>query len=141
MTKTAYEKAMKILSKSHVGTMATIENNKPHTRYMTFFYENNYLYTVTSKQTHKAQELQKNPHTHILIGYDGKGFGDAFLEIEGTVEESHEMGLKEKIWNKFLEAWFEGVDDPDMLVLKITPTNIRLMNEIGKQPEQVILHG
>lgn len=140
MPKTPEETALKILNDHRIGTMATVEQNRPHTRYMTFFYENNLLYTVTNKNTHKAEELKNNPYTHILIGYDGKGFGDAFLEIEGTVEESQETGLKEKIWNKFLKPWFEGVDDPDMLVLKITPTSMRVMNAPGKPPQNVVFH-
>ena len=70
-----------------VGTMATVEGKKPHSRYMTFFNDNFILYTATSKKTHKVEELQQNPNTHILLGYEGQGLGDGFLEIEGTVIE------------------------------------------------------
>lgn len=135
MAKTAKEIALKILNDSLIGTMATIEQNKPHSRYMTFFHDEFILYTVTSKETHKVEELQKNPNTHILLGYEGKGFGDAFLEIEGTVEESRDVGMKEKVWNKHLKGWFDGPDDPKLIILKITPTQMRVMNKIGKAPQ------
>jgi len=72
----AKKTALKILKESFVGTMATIQQNKPHTRYMTFFSDEFTLYTATSKKTQKVDELEKNPYTHILIGYDGKGIGD-----------------------------------------------------------------
>ena len=36
MAKTAKEIALKILNDSLIGTMATVEQNKPHSRYMTF---------------------------------------------------------------------------------------------------------
>ena len=58
------------------------------------------------------EELQKNPNTHILLGYEGKGFGDSFLEIEGTVERIQEERMKEKVWNKHLKGWFDGPEDP-----------------------------
>ncbi|KGR78492.1 pyridoxamine 5'-phosphate oxidase family protein [Ureibacillus manganicus] len=139
MAKTAREIAEKILEDNMVGTMATIEGNKPHTRYMTFFNNNLTLYTVTSKDTHKVEELSKNPYTHILIGYDGKGLGDEFLEIEGKVEISSDDSMKEKVWNKALESWFDGPEDPKMVVLKVTPSQIRLMNTKGEDPKIVDL--
>lgn len=137
MAKTAKEIALKILNDSMIGTMATVQQNKPHSRYMTFFNDEFILYVATSKKTHKVEEIQKNPYTHILLGYEGKGFGDAFLEIEATVEESREEGMKEKVWNKHLKGWFDGPEDPDLVILKITPKQIRVMNKIGKEPEIV----
>ncbi|HWJ79455.1 pyridoxamine 5'-phosphate oxidase family protein [Ureibacillus composti] len=135
MAKTDLEIAAKILDDNMVGTMATIQGNKPHSRYMTFFNDNFTLYTVTSSDTHKVEELQQNPNTHILIGYDGKGFGDSFLEIEGKVEVSQNDGMKEKVWNKALKFWFDGPDDPKMVILKVTPTQMRLMNTKGEDPK------
>ncbi|PZX05724.1 general stress protein 26 [Psychrobacillus insolitus] len=139
MTKTAKELALKILNDNLIGTMATVQQNKPHSRYMTFFNEDFILYTATSKQTHKVEEIKNNPNTHILIGYDGKGFGDSFLEIEGTVIESDDESLKEKVWNKALKGWFDGPEDPDLIILKITPTQIRVMNTKGDEPQIVVL--
>lgn len=139
MAKNVKEEALKILDKNMVGTMATVQQNKPHSRYMTFFNDDFTLYTVTSKKTHKVEELKQNPNTHILLGYDGHGFGDSFLEIEGTVIESDDEAMKEKVWNKALKGWFEGPEDPDLLVLKVTPTQIRLMNTKGGEPQVVEL--
>lgn len=133
----AKELALKILNDSKIGTMATIQQNKPHSRYMTFFNDEFILYTATSKKTHKVEEVQKNPNTHILIGYEGKGLGDSFLEIEGTVEESDEENLKEKVWNADLKGWFTGPDDPDLTILKITPTQVRVMNTKGEEPQVI----
>jgi general stress protein 26 len=131
--------ALKILKESSVGTMATIQQNKPHTRYMTFFSDEFTLYTATSKQTQKVDELEANPHTHILIGYDGEGFGDDFLEIEGTVTISDDESIKEKIWNEHMKPWFSGPEDPDLVILKVEPVTIRLMNKKGEEPHIIEL--
>ena len=139
MAKTAKEEALKILDKNMIGTMATVQQNKPHSRYMTFFNDNFTLYTATSKKTHKVEELQQNPNTHILLGYEGQGLGDSFLEIEGTVIESDDEAMKEKVWNKHLKGWFEGPEDPDLLILKVTPTKMRLMNTKGEEPQVIEL--
>lgn len=137
MAKNAKELAQKILEDSLIGTMATIEQNKPHSRYMTFFNDDFILYTATNKKTHKVEEIQKNPNTHILLGYEGKGLGDAFLEIEGTVEESDDENMKKKVWNNALKGWFDGPEDPNLIILKITPKQIRVMNTKGEEPQIV----
>lgn len=131
------EQALNILKESRIGTMATVQNNKPHSRYMTFYNEDFTLYTPTSKSTHKVEDIEANPNTHILIGYEGEGFGDAFLEIEGKVSESSDVSVKAKIWNDQMKNWFKGPDDPDMVVLVVKPLVIRLMNKSGKPPETI----
>ena len=133
----AKKSALKILKESYVGTMATIQQNKPHSRYMTFFSDEFTLYTATSKETQKVDELEANPHTHILIGYEGEGIGDEFLEIEGTVTISSDEQVKEKMWNKHLSPWFSGPEDPDLIILKVTPDSIRLMNKKGEEPKVI----
>jgi len=133
----AKETARKILDESYVGTMATVQQGKPFSRYMTFFNEDFTLYTATSKKTDKVDELEKNPNTHILIGYEGGGFGDAYLEIMGTATISDEESLKEKVWNEQMKPYFTGPDDPELVILKIIPDAMRLMNKKGEEPQEI----
>lgn len=129
--------ASKILNESYVGTMAIIQENKPHSRYMTFFNEGFTLYTATSKKTEKVDEVESNPNTHILIGYDGDGFGDSYLEYTGKTSISDDESLKEKIWNDHMKPWFDGPGDPNLVILKIEPTSIRIMNKKGQDPQEI----
>ncbi|WP_046176013.1 pyridoxamine 5'-phosphate oxidase family protein [Domibacillus indicus] len=133
------EQILSILKENYVGTMATIHDNKPRSRYMTFFNDNLTLYTATSKDTHKTEDIEQNPYTHILLGYEGEGIGDTYVEIEGKVTESDDEGMKEKVWNEHLEPWFDGPEDPKLLILKIDPEQIRLMNKKGQPPQTLEL--
>ncbi|WP_064094361.1 pyridoxamine 5'-phosphate oxidase family protein [Rossellomorea aquimaris] len=128
-----------VLEESKVGTLATVKNNKPHSRYMTYYHDDLTLYTPTSKDTHKTDEIDDNPNVHILLGYEGRGYGDTFVEIEGkaSIEDSSEY--KEKLWNEHLKKWFEGPNDPNYIVLKIEPTLIRLMNDDEGSPHTLEL--
>lgn len=128
------EKVVKILDDSNEGTLATIEENKPHSRYMTFHHEGLTLFTATSKDTHKVEEIERNPNVHILLGYEGKGYGDGYLEIEG-VAKVRDDEMKAKLWNEKMENWFDGPNDPNYIVLEIDPSQIRLMNNHGDSPE------
>ncbi|MFN2746689.1 MULTISPECIES: pyridoxamine 5'-phosphate oxidase family protein [unclassified Bacillus (in: firmicutes)] len=122
------QKVLDILDHHKIGTLATVEQGKPNSRYMTFFHDGMTLYTPTSDETHKAEEIDNNPNVHVLLGYDGEGFGDAYLEIKGTAELNHSKELKDQIWDERLERWFDGKDDPNLTVLEIHPSEIRLMN-------------
>lgn len=133
----AKDTARKILDESLVGTMATVQDNKPFSRYMTFFNEDFTLYTATSKQTDKVEELEGNPNTHILIGYEGEGYDDAYLEIMGTVKVADDESLKEKVWNEHMKPWFSGPEDPNLVILKVTPESMRLMNKKGQEPQDI----
>lgn len=129
------EKILNVLDKSKYGTLATVKNNKPHSRYMTFHHEGLTLYTPTDKNTHKTEEIEENPNVHILLGYNGDGLKDAFVEVEGTAEIKSDVEIKEKMWSKNMEKWFDGPNDPNYIVLEIKPILYRLMNSHSGSPQ------
>lgn len=129
------QEVLNVLDNSMIGTLATVVENKPHSRYMTFFNDDLTLYTPTSSETHKADEIEKNPNVHVLLGYEGKGFGDSYVEVEGRVKISKEESLKKKLWNDEMKRWFKGPDDPDLIILEIHPSQYRLMNKNGEEPK------
>ncbi|WP_026692282.1 pyridoxamine 5'-phosphate oxidase family protein [Peribacillus kribbensis] len=130
---------IEILENNKVGTLATVKNDKPHSRYMTFFNENLKLYTATDKDTHKAEEIEKNPYVHILLGYQGDGYGDSYVEVEGKAYIREDQEIKDKLWNDHMKPWFKGKDDPDYIVLEITPSAVRLMNAKENSPQTLEL--
>ncbi|MDX6153813.1 pyridoxamine 5'-phosphate oxidase family protein [Marinococcus sp. PL1-022] len=129
--------AQDIIDSNKVGVLATIEGNKPHSRYMTFYNDNFTLLTPTSSKTHKAEEIEKNSNVHILLGYDGEGYGDAFVEISGKAVIRHDQETKEKVWTDSVQSWLGSPDNPDYIVLEIQPDSIRLMNSKGDTPEEI----
>lgn len=122
-----------ILDNSQVGVMATVRQDKPYSRYMTFTREGLTLYTATSKDTHKIDEIESNPNTYIILGYEGEGFGDEYVEYEGRVALKDSDKLKKELWNAYMENWFTGPDDPNYIVLEISPIRIAWMNKKGKE--------
>ncbi|WP_347941703.1 pyridoxamine 5'-phosphate oxidase family protein [Peribacillus simplex] len=133
------EKVLNIIRDHKIGVFSTVENNKPHSRYMTFLNDELTLYTPTSGKTEKIDEIEKNPNVHILIGYDNEGLGDSYLEISGTSKINDSQDLKDKLWNESFEDWFEGPKDPNYLILQIKPESIRLMNNNGEPPQELSL--
>lgn len=133
------QRILKVLQESKVGSLATVEGNKPHSRYMTFFMNGDLnLYTPTSKETYKAEEIEKNPNVHILIGYEGDGIGDSYIEVQGTAEIREDQELKDKFWNEKMKKWIDSAEDPNYIILQIKPETIRLMND-NSEPETLSL--
>lgn len=132
------DRILKVLGESKVGSMATVEGNKPHSRYMTFFNVDLTLYTPTSKETYKAEEIERNPHVHILLGYEGDGMGDAYVEVQGKAIIREDQNLKDKYWNEKMEKWIKSPEDPNFIILEIKAETIRLMNDNG-EPETLSL--
>ncbi|MDL4841142.1 pyridoxamine 5'-phosphate oxidase family protein [Aquibacillus rhizosphaerae] len=136
MVQTANKKEIEeILNDHQLGTLATVKDNKPFSRYMTFFNDNFTLYTATDRETHKVDDINKNPNVHILLGYTYDGINDKYIEIEGQAEIHDNQNIKEKLWNDKLKPWFNGPEDPSYTVLKIVPTKIRLMNTTNSEPQ------
>jgi general stress protein 26 len=129
------DEILKVLENQKVGTLATVKNDRPHSRFMTFFHKDLTFYTPTNKKTHKAEEIAANPYVHILIGYDGEGYGDSYIEVEGKASIKSDKQTLEKFWDRGMERWFDGPEDPEFILLEIEPEQIRLMNAGQDTPE------
>lgn len=132
------DQALEILEKHHIGVMATVNNGKPDSRYMTFTHDEFTLYTVTPEEAGKLDELRKNPHTHILYGYENEELGQTFLEIEGTVLEAKADDMKERVLAKLNEQY--KTDATSMVLLKIEPIRMRFMNKSGDNQQEIDIH-
>ncbi|CAM4208797.1 MULTISPECIES: pyridoxamine 5'-phosphate oxidase family protein [Paenibacillus] len=123
---------LKALDDNKFGSFGTIEaGNKPKVRYMAVFHDGLNIYLATNRKTHKVEELQENPNAFLLLGYE-QGGGRDVLEIEARASVTKDDSLRSKVWNKSLEEWFKGPDDPDYVILELTPTRIEYM---GKNKE------
>lgn len=133
------EKVVNIISNHRTGTLASVENNKPHSRYMTFYNEDITLYTPTKKNTEKIDEIKNNPYVSVLLGYEDKGQHDALVEILGTSSINNTQSLKEKFWEESFNKWFDGPNDPNYVFLEIQPETVRILNLNGEPPQEFSL--
>ncbi|SOC44818.1 pyridoxamine 5'-phosphate oxidase family protein [Salinicoccus kekensis] len=122
------EEIENILEVSRVGVMSTISGDKPNSRYMIFYNDGHTLYTKTSKDTLKVDEIEKNPNTHVLLGYEETS-NDSFLEVDGKVSIVEDQETLDDLWKNQDKTYFDSKDDPDFIVLKIEPESIKVMND------------
>jgi general stress protein 26 len=130
---------MKIISDHKIGVLSTVENNKPHSRYMTFYHEDLTLFTPTQMDTEKTEEIKKNPYVSVLLGYEEKGQSDAYVEVLGSSSINDSQDLKKKYWDEAFNQWFQGPEDPNYVFLQIQPETVRLLNLNGEKPQELNL--
>lgn len=139
MSKDLKEKVINIISEHKIGVLSSVENNKPHTRYMTFYNNNLTLYTPTKRDTEKIEEIEKNPAVSVLLGYEENGLNDAYVEITGTASLNDSQQLKDQYWDESYKKWFEGPEDPNYVFLQIKPETVRILNMVGEPPQELTL--
>ena len=127
------EQIIQVLDANRVCSFATIDGNKPKVRYMALLHDGLQIYLTTSKKTDKVEELQDNPHVHILVGYDGKSTPN-ILQIQATATISSDNALREKLWKDEMKEWFEGPHDPNYVVMDVSPYYIEYSSH-GSEPQ------
>ncbi|GAA0363257.1 pyridoxamine 5'-phosphate oxidase family protein [Alkalibacterium iburiense] len=132
-------KALKIIEKDNIGVMATVSATKPVARYMTFYNEGFILYTITDKRTSKVEDIEANPNAFVLLGYEEGLLNKNFVEIEAKVSMTDDQSLIDHLWSSYMNAIFDGKDDPNILILKLTPEKVSLRGTKNTEVESIDL--
>ena len=117
----------KVLDTSKVGVLSTY-NNQPNSRYMVFYNDELTLYTKTSNESTKVEEIKNNPHAYILLGYN-ETTNNSFVEIEANIEIVEDQKVIDWLWETQDKTFFNSKEDPNLCVLKVVPKTIKLMND------------
>ncbi|MGE6260394.1 pyridoxamine 5'-phosphate oxidase family protein [Heyndrickxia sporothermodurans] len=139
MSQNVKEEILKIISNHHTGILSSVENNRPHSRYMTFYNKESTLYSPTQLDTEKIDEIEKNPYVSVLLGYENKGQSDAYIEISGSAVINDSQDLKNQFWDESFKKWFDGPTDPNYVFLQIQPEIIHILNTNGEPPKEITL--
>lgn len=118
----------RIISESRLGTLSTMRGDQPFSRYMIFRHDGLKLYCISSKQTNKVRDIEHNKKVHILLGFEGGGFGKPYLDISATATIHDEKELKDRLWHDNFLKYLEGPNDPNYIVIQCEPKIIRLIN-------------
>ena len=90
-----------------------------HARPMTAQFENDRspLWFFTAKDTAIVEALGQD--RRAIATFASKGH-DLFATVHGTLAIDHDRANVDKLWNRFVAAWFEGgKDDPKLALLRL----------------------
>lgn len=57
-----------------------------------------------------------------VIHFASKGH-DVWAAVEGTLTTSQDRAMIDKLWNRFVAAWYESKDDPKIALLRFEPAS------------------
>lgn len=64
-----------------------------------------------------------------IAAFSSKGH-DLFASVQGKLSLSHDRTVIDRLWNPFIAAWFEGKDDPKLVLLRFDPEHAEIwLNE------------
>jgi len=77
------------------------------------------IFFFTAKGTELAESASSPVDATII--YSSKGH-DLFATVHGKLEVDNDPVLIDRLWNRFVAAWFEeGKDDPKLCLLRFEP--------------------
>ncbi|MFC1509939.1 pyridoxamine 5'-phosphate oxidase family protein [Candidatus Omnitrophota bacterium] len=129
-------KIVKVIKEYPIGSVATIRDGKPWVRYMAMQPESDLtLYTTAFVSSRKIGQIEKNSNVHVVFGADSKNWELPYINVEATAEILRDLETKKKCWCDMLSKFFKGPEDPNYVVVKITPIFIEYMSPGAHQPE------
>lgn len=103
--------------RSDMTVMLGTADTDPRPMTAQFDGERNAIYFFTAKDT----ELGRSEARDATLIYASKGH-DLFATVHGTLQTDNDPAVIDRLWNRFVAAWFEGgKDDPRLCLLRFDP--------------------
>ena len=78
------------------------------------------LWFLSANDSHQNKELALDPS--VKLYFQGSAHSD-FLQLTGRATISTDRAKIKELWEPIIKTWFtEGVEDPRITVIKVTPT-------------------
>ena len=85
------------------------------------------IWFFTTKDNAIAQKLAEG--SRAIATFASKGH-DLFATIHGRVSVDNDPAVIERLWNRYVGAWFEGgKDDPKLALLRLDPEDAEIWND------------
>ncbi len=131
------EQILAIAGPAHLAALATLtEDGKPWVRYVIPRADQDLTFRVATRvSARKVAQIQENPEVHLTCGVTDPRQVDRFLQVQGRAEFTTDPTERESFWDPHLANIFEGPNDPDYGVIRITPYRIEVWKEGSSTPD------
>lgn len=130
----ALQKFKKIVEEVRICMFITNHrNNDEHTRPMATIEvdDQGTLWFYTDIRSIKVEEVATQREVHLTFAHPGK---ESYMDVWGTGSIVTDRQLIKEKWSPVVKAYFpNGADDPNLALLKVTPTDVYYWeSETGK---------
>ncbi|MBN2345070.1 MAG: pyridoxamine 5'-phosphate oxidase family protein [Candidatus Aminicenantes bacterium] len=131
------KKIWNILGRPQTAALATIgEGGAPRVRYVTVrALEDLTLHFCTSHASRKARQIAAHPDVHLTCGNLEPPDDSAYLQVAGRAEIRSDAATKRQYWLEGWSRYFQGPEDPDYVMVFVTPSLIEYNAPGSLEPE------
>jgi general stress protein 26 len=112
-------KFWKALKSDRTMFLGLAEGEDGHARPMTAQTEDDEggpIWFFTSTDNGLAQKIV--PGARAMAHFASKGH-DVWATVHGTLSTTQDRAIIERLWNPFVAAWYEGKDDPKIILIRL----------------------
>ena len=120
--------AQQVIRSARFPQLATIDGNQPRVRPVSPVRVDGFvIYVANLRRYHKTEELAANPKVELC--YLDERHNQ--VRITGVAEVLTNRELLQQIWdsNPLLRNYLGSIDNPELIIYRITPNRVRYMEE------------
>jgi general stress protein 26 len=132
------ELAMKVMRADRFPYLASIDGAQPRVRPVSPVRTDGFtVYVANMRFYHKTAEIAANPNVELCYLDDAHDQ----VRITGVAREVADRGVLQEIWdaNPLMRQYLGSLDNPQLLVYRIDPSQVRFMREWALDYHQVPL--
>lgn len=92
------------------------------------------LWFLTGKDTHKAFELAEQSDALAVMQGDSR-----YLSVSGRAHLVDDRARIHKLWKEPMRVWFDGKDDPNIVLICLEPQQAEYWNNKGREGVRLAL--
>jgi general stress protein 26 len=130
--------ALAVIAADRFPMLATIDGNQPRVRPVSPVRSDGFtIYVANLRLYHKTGEIAANPHVELCYMDDGHNQ----VRLSSEAEVVTERPLLEEIWNAnpLMRQFLGSLDNPQLIVYRIRPVQVRYMQEWALEYKMVAL--
>jgi general stress protein 26 len=129
-------KALAVVNHDRFPHLASMDGDQPRVRPVSPVKTVGFtVYVANLRSYHKTQEIEHNPKVELV--YMDEGHDQ--VRLTGVAEVVTERPLLQEIWdnNPLLRQYLGSLDNPELIVYRIRPTQVRYMQEWALEYHEV----
>lgn len=86
-----------------------------------------WFFTATDNQLYRSiQQVELAGHPPRAMAHFASKGHDVWATLHGTLSTSRDRATIDRLWNRFVAAWYDGKDDPKIALIRLAPEDAEI---------------
>lgn len=122
----------------NLWSLATVtKDGKPWVRYVapTAVEPDLTIWVATFGGSRKVAQIKANSEVHLTMGMTEVAMEGSYLQVQTKARVVDSAEDKERNWHDHLRTYFSGPDDPNYVLLELTPYRVEYNDMTSMEPQ------